>query len=694
MSNEASIIKRHPVLSYYILTFLISYGTLLFLLLRSGLPANRQEMNEAILLAIPFMLLGPSLSGLLMTGLVDGRAGFRDLWQRLRRWRVGAGWYALALLLPVAISLAVPMVLSLFSPEYLPGIFAATDKTSRLIMNLTAGVAVGICEEVGWMGFVAPKLRQSYDSAKTGLIMGVMWGLWHILPMAVMPSVAYGAPAAPGTYVALRSVYFLVGGLVAFRVLMLWLYDNTQSLFIMAVLHAALTSANMLFAPNTTGMANFAFDLANTIVTWLMVAVVLSVGRGRMRIPTKATPHPSWRTPEGRRKLLGNGLEAMVMGREDPRQVDEHRRRRRRLKMFALTITLLLVLSLFMFIGAVCINSSSRPKPFVDKDGRPLAGSISEKAFVDINGARQGMFIKGRSFSNPVLLYLHGGMPDFFLTQGHPTGLEDHFTVVWWEQRGAGISYAGDIDPKTLNSRQLIEDTKSLSRYLCQRFGREKIYLMGHSGGSFIGLQATAEAPELYHAYIGVAQMVDQRASEKEAYDYMLRLFEKAGDKGMARQLGRAPVHRQGDIPRAYLAVRDKAMHRLGVGTKHTMRSVFSGLFIPSLFFKEYSISDKIKLWKAKAKAGLSVISDEILTTDLSRRVTRLEVPFYVFHGSMDHTVSYALSKAYFERMEAPQKGFYTFAHSAHCPLFEEPQKMIRILVRDVLKNDHILSDP
>ena len=91
--------------------------------------------------------------------------------------------------------------------------------------------------------------------------------------------------------------------------------------------------------------------------------------------------------------------------------------------------------------------------------------------------------------------------------------------MVWWEQRGISISYADGIDPEALNSRQLMEDTKALSRYLCQRFGCEKIYLMGHSGGTFIGLQVVAEAPELYHAYIGMAQMVNQRASEKEAYD-------------------------------------------------------------------------------------------------------------------------------------------------------------------------------
>lgn len=361
--------------------------------------------------------------------------------------------------------------------------------------------------------------------------------------------------------------------------------------------------------------------------------------------------------------------------------------------MFILIILSLFALIVLLFLGTVYVNSSKQPKPFLDKDGKPLAGSISEKVFVEINGVKQGMFIKGKSLSNPVLLYLHGGMPDFFLTQDYPTGLENDFTVVWWEQRGTGISYADGIDPKTLKGRQLIEDTKTLSRYLRHRFGCEKIYLMGHSGGTFIGLQAAAEASELYHAYIGVAQMVNQRASEKEAYDYMLQAFEKQGDKRMADRLSKAPVPRQGNIPKAYLAVRDKAMHRLGVGTMHNMRSVWGGMIFPSLFFKEYSFTDKVKLWRAKAKSGVSVILNEILATDLTEKITRLDVPFYVFHGLMDYTVSYALSRAYFEKVQAPVKGFYTFERSAHSPLFEEPQKMAQIIVSDVLKRTNNLSD-
>ncbi len=172
--------------------------------------------------------------------------------------------------------------------------------------------------------------------------------------------------------------------------------------------------------------------------------------------------------------------------------------------------------------------------------------------------------------------------------------------MVWWEQRGAGLSFTGREGPEILTSRQLIEDTKTLSRLLGRRFGREKIYLMGHSGGTFIGLQAAAEAPELFHAYIGVAQMVDQRASEKEAFDHMLELYVARGDRGMAKRLRQAPVPASGQIPKAYWAVRDKAMHRAGVGTMHDMRSVLTGLFLPSLFFREYSAADKIRLWRAK----------------------------------------------------------------------------------------------
>ncbi len=148
-----------------------------------------------------------------------------------------------------------------------------------------------------------------------------------------------------------------------------------------------------------------------------------------------------------------------------------------------------------------------KPQPFLDERGRPLPGSIFEKISVPINGVDQAMIIKSRDAALPVLLYLHGGTPDYFLTQDYPTHLEDAFTVVWWDRRGAGLSYRVGIPPITLE--QLIADTLAVTDHLRHRFGQDKIYLLGHSEGTFIGIQVAARAPERYHAYIAVAQMAN-----------------------------------------------------------------------------------------------------------------------------------------------------------------------------------------
>ena len=197
---------------------------------------------------------------------------------------------------------------------------------------------------------------------------------------------------------------------------------------------------------------------------------------------------------------------------------------------------MLIILSIFLvcvliLVGVLLAYSPGKAKPFLDERGKPLEGSISEKIFVNINGVEQGMFIKSKDSTNPVLLYLHGGMPDYFLTQKYPTGLEDYFTIVWWEQRGSGLSYSADIPPVTMTLEQMISDTKEVTNYLRKRFGQDKIYLMGHSGGTFIGIQVAVQAPELYYAYIGVAQISNQFKSERLAYEYMLNQFREKGTK-------------------------------------------------------------------------------------------------------------------------------------------------------------------
>ncbi len=354
---------------------------------------------------------------------------------------------------------------------------------------------------------------------------------------------------------------------------------------------------------------------------------------------------------------------------------------------------LVLLASALVLLGVLLLLSPGRPTPFLDDSGKPLAGSISEKVRITINGVEQGMFIKGKDASNPVLLYLHGGMPDYFLTGRYPTGLDEDFVVVWWEQRGSGLSYSPDMAPESLTAEQIVADTLALTDYLRERFGQDKIYLMGHSGGTFIGIQAAARAPEKYRAYIGVAQMSYQLRSEQLAHDYMLGQFKANGNAGMARKLEAAPVGDSVPLPDAYSSVRDVAMHDLGIGTTHDMRSIVTGLLLESFRSPEYTLGEKIGMWRGKVFSG-SRLWDAELATDLTKEVTQLEIPVYFLHGTYDYTVSYPLAKSYYEQLDAPLKGFYTFEHSAHSPLFEEPAKTCEILHADVLAGTKRLADP
>jgi len=352
-----------------------------------------------------------------------------------------------------------------------------------------------------------------------------------------------------------------------------------------------------------------------------------------------------------------------------------------------------LLACIFILVCVLLLVSPGKPAPFVDANGNPLAGSISEKVFVNINGVRQGMFIKSKNVTHPVLLYLHGGMPENFLAQQYPIRLEDDFTVVWWEQRGSGISFSADIPPETMTPQQMISDTLAVTNYLRERFGQEKIYLMGHSGGTFIGIQAAAQAPELYYAYIGMAQMSNQLKSEKEAYEYMVDQFKADGNTEMVRKLEAAPVTMEGGTPDAYRAFRDEAMHSLGIGTTHAMNSVITGIFYPSLTSREYTLTEKINMWRGKSRSGISILWDAMLATDLSKQVPELDLPVYFLEGKYDYTCSYTEAKSYFETLKAPVKGFYSFEQSAHSPIFEEPVKMQKILREDVLAGTNRLAD-
>lgn len=362
----------------------------------------------------------------------------------------------------------------------------------------------------------------------------------------------------------------------------------------------------------------------------------------------------------------------------------------RKAGLVMMTTILILLAGALVLVGVLLAWSCPvKRQPFYDANGKLPARSVSEKIWVDINGLQQGMFIEGKNIDNPVLLLIHGGpgMPEYWLTQDQPTGLEDYFTVVWWDQRGAGLSYSPNIPPETMTAEQFVSDTIAVTNYLRQRFRKDRIYLLAHSWGSYVGIQAAAQHPELYYAYVGMGQISHQIQSEQMAYAYSLEYYKQIGDQCMVKRLGAAPPTQTVPLPDAYLSIRDAYMHGAGIGTTHAMTSVVTGIFLPSLQFREYTLIEKVNLWRGKisSRSPRFNLWDQMQMTDMSQKVPELRIPVYFLEGRFDYTCAYPLAKDYFDRLSAPVKGFYTFENSAHTPLFEEPDKVRQVLLEDVL---------
>lgn len=362
--------------------------------------------------------------------------------------------------------------------------------------------------------------------------------------------------------------------------------------------------------------------------------------------------------------------------------------------MFLSIILGIALLLLFILIG----YSPGIIAPFTDNNGKTIPKSLAEKIFIPIGGIQQGMFICSKDSNFPVLLYLHGGpaFPNFFLIDKFKPGLEKLFTVCYWEQRGGGLSYSSQVAAASMNYQQLASDALEVSNYLRNRFGKTKIYIMAHSGGTPIALLAVSKVPEWYAAYIGMGQITHQLQSEKITYAYLLDRFRKTGEMEKVRQLEKFAVKKNdAEVYRFYSSsIRDQYMHKLGIGTMHNMHSVFREIFVPVWTCKAYTLREKWNIWKSKFSfLPKTNLIHEMLETDFTMKVRSLDIPVYFFSGQYDYTVNIDLAKAYLKQLHAPLKGFYTFQHSAHSPLFEEPALVRKIMEEDVLNNKTSLAD-
>jgi membrane protease YdiL (CAAX protease family) len=274
-------IKRHPVVTFYALVFAISWGGILLLIGGPGaIPGTDEQTRRLFPVVLLTWFAGPSVAGVLMTGLVGGRAGLRDLFSRLVRWRVGARWYAAALLPGPVLVAGVLLALSLLSPEFVPGLVASKDKVGLLLFGIGWGLlGGGLLEELGWTGFAVPRLRLRYGGFTTGLIVGLLWGAVHFL-IAFWASGSLAAGSSLTAFVA-GFLVFYVAALPAYRVLMVWVYDRTASLLVAMLMHAVLSASTIVLQPQSTA-ANWTWNLALAVALWVIVGAIVFAHRGQL----------------------------------------------------------------------------------------------------------------------------------------------------------------------------------------------------------------------------------------------------------------------------------------------------------------------------------------------------------------------------------------------------------------------------
>jgi len=273
MSTIKTFIKRHPVLTFYALVFAISWGGVYILGAPYGMPATSEQFAKHWPIVFLPYFLGPSLASILLTGIVHGRVGFRELLSRLLKWRVSFRWYAVALLTAPLLVTPTLLLLSLTSPVFLPDIFTTANKISLIVSGIVIGLIFGgLLEELGWTGFAVPEVRRRYGVFTTGLIVGVLHAVWHFLPTF------WGSGDSSGALdllLLLPPCLFYAGVLPPFRVLMVWVYDRTGSFPMAMLMHMSLTASTLfILSPAARGFPLMIYYLILTAVVWVVVAAV------------------------------------------------------------------------------------------------------------------------------------------------------------------------------------------------------------------------------------------------------------------------------------------------------------------------------------------------------------------------------------------------------------------------------------
>lgn len=254
------LLRRHPLVGYFLLAYSITWGGILLLLASKGFDlATPRPWEKTVIVAL--MLLGPSISGVVLMSWLDGRAGLQEMWSRLMYWRVGWGWAAVAMLTVPLLVLVILWPLSVwvdsaFTPAFKLELFAL-------------GLVAGCCEEIGWTGFATQRWLARRSALAVGLQLGVLWAVWHAAADFSSNHAAMGAH-----WWAWFAVFWLAT-LPAYRMLMTWVYAHTHSLLLAILMHASYTGWLLVLSPSTTFGQGLVWQALFALGLWLAGALVV-----------------------------------------------------------------------------------------------------------------------------------------------------------------------------------------------------------------------------------------------------------------------------------------------------------------------------------------------------------------------------------------------------------------------------------
>ena len=342
-------------------------------------------------------------------------------------------------------------------------------------------------------------------------------------------------------------------------------------------------------------------------------------------------------------------------------------------------LVICLLVGIWFFIPAYTL-------PIKDAHGLPIKRSIASIEKVKLGGSEQWILIRGENIQNPIILFLHGGpgSADMALIRKHKQELEKYFTVVTWDQRGAGKSYTARQPSTDMTIGHFGSDTHELTEILRQRFNKKKLYLVGHSWGSVLGILTVQKYPDLYYAYIGIGQVANMVEGEQLSYDWTLAQAIKANDNRAVQtlmEMGRPPY--AGDWQKKTIAER-RLLEKYG-GEVYGNSSGVLPLVLGSLISAtEYTLLDKVNFFRGLL-GSMRLLWQELMTINLMKQAPNLKVPVYFLLGKYDYEVPNSLAEQYFKDLEAPSKTLIWFENSAHFPNIEEKDKFNEVLINQIL---------